>query len=111
MNTDDEFYIGWESKAPIQTARRVRRIVVTLLTICVVLAGAFAMAQRTIGRAVFEWGTVKEFSGTFKSQPYPHLVASNATYYLVNPILTLRRASTGNPSTCRARSFTATTRR
>jgi hypothetical protein len=44
---------------------------------------------------VFEWGTVKTFSGVLKLQPYPHLLvprpgatgvqASFSTYYLVAP--------------------------
>ena len=85
MNTNDEFYIGWEAKAPERTALRLRRIVLSSLAACIIIAAGLAFAQRTIGRSVFEWGRVKEFSGTFRAQPYPHLVAQNSTYYLVNP--------------------------
>src|SRR5688572_8867129 len=34
----------------------------------------FALSQRLIGTATFEWGNVKEFSGILRTGPYPHLV-------------------------------------
>ena len=91
----DEFYIGWENQAAPGIKRFVRRIV--LLLLAVGLDGAFALAarQRTIGVSAFEWGTVKEFSGVLKLQPYPHLLVPRpgtsgaqttfSTYYLVAP--------------------------
>ena len=92
---NDEFYIGWEDKAAPDLGRFVRRIVWLLLI--AVFGGALALAarQRTIGVSVFEWGTVKSFSGILKLAPYPHLLVprsrtANAqnefsTYYLVAP--------------------------
>jgi len=95
MNGHDEFYIGWESKAPAGIGSRVRRIVVFLLALAVLLGVLLALVQRNIGVSVFEWGKVKSFSGILKSQPYPHLLvprpgtspgpSSFSSYYLVNP--------------------------
>ena len=92
---NDEFYIGWEDKAPCGVGSQVRRAVVLLLGLMFVLGVGLSLAQRTIGVSVFEWGKVKEFTGVLKSQPYPHLllarpgaVAGQATfssYYLVKP--------------------------
>ncbi len=92
---NDEFYIGWEDKAPPAIGSRVRRAVVFLLVLAVVLGALLAVAQRTIGVSVFEWGNVKSFSGILKSQPYPHLLvprpgasgsqAAFSSYYLVKP--------------------------
>ena len=92
---NDEFYIGWEDKAPPAIGSRVRRAVVFLLVLAVVLAALLAVAQRTIGVSVFEWGNVKSFSGILKSQPYPHLLVPRprasggqtafSSYYLVKP--------------------------
>jgi hypothetical protein len=49
----------------------------------------FAASQRLIGRAVFEWGNVKTFSGVLNAKPVPHLVvnsaATNRSYFLVRP--------------------------
>jgi hypothetical protein len=95
MNRPDEFYIGWEDKAPPVLSQRVRRGVVFLLALATVLGVLLAVAQRTIGVSVFEWGQVKSFSGILRSQPCPHLLvprpgvggrqASYSSYYLVKP--------------------------
>lgn len=95
MSGNDEFYIGWEDKAPPSVGLRVRRTVVLLLAFAVALGVLFSLAQRTIGVSVFEWGKVKSFSGIFKSQPYPHLLVPRpgasdgqtpfSSYYLVKP--------------------------
>src|ERR1051325_8264151 len=95
MEMNDEFYIGWEDRAPIGVGKSVRGAVVILLALAVALGVVFALAQRTIGVSVFEWGKVKVFSGILKSEPYPHLLvllpgASErqgfySSYYLVKP--------------------------
>jgi len=92
---NDEFYIGWEAKAPADIGRTVRRAVACLLAIALLAAAVLAIAQRTIGVSVFEWGTLKDFSGIMQSQPYPHLLVprpgvtagqvSFSSYYLVKP--------------------------
>src|SRR2546426_92337 len=95
MEMDDEFYIGWESNAPPGIGSRVRRAAVFLLALAVVLGVLLAVAQRTIGGSVFEWGKIKSFSGILKSQPYSHLLVPRpgasgghgaySSYYLVKP--------------------------
>ncbi len=95
MNGHDEFYIGWESKAPAGIGSRVRRVAVFLLALAVLLGVLLALVQRNIGVSVFEWGKVKGFSGILKSQPYPHLLVPRpgasdgqtafSSYYLVKP--------------------------
>jgi hypothetical protein len=91
QNTN-EFYIGWQAQAPHGIGVHVRKVVVSLLFLASGLALVFALTQRTIGVAVFEWGTLKTFSGTLKSQPYPHLLvqrpgqgSGQSAYYLVAP--------------------------
>ena len=93
MNHD--FYIGWEAKASTEIRQHVRWMVAGLLVMTLGLALAFAATQQTIGISVFEWGTVKKFSGVLRLQPYPHLLVSRpgktssnlnfSTYYLVAP--------------------------
>src|SRR6266436_2983562 len=95
MKPQDEFYIGWQSKAPPAIGSRVRRAVMVLLALGVLLGVLLAVAQRSIGVSVFEWGKVKSFSGILRSQPYPHLLVSRpgangatapfSSYYLVKP--------------------------
>ena len=93
MNND--FYIGWEPKAPPRIGKFLRLFVVMLFVAAIGLALAFAAVQRSIGVSVFEWGTVKKFSGILKLEPYPHLLVPRpgaadtqnnfSTYYLVAP--------------------------
>jgi len=90
---NDDFYIGWEAKAPPSIGTFTRRVVGLLLIGAIGLALAFAVVQHSIGVSVFEWGTVKQFSGILKLQPYPHLLVPRpeapdarnqfSTYYLV----------------------------
>jgi hypothetical protein len=92
---NDEFYIGWERRAAPGPGRFMRMLVTLTLVIAFGLALALAAAQHTIGVSVFEWGTVKKFSGILQIQPYPHLLVprpglvgvqpSYSTFYLVAP--------------------------
>jgi hypothetical protein len=92
---NNEFYIGWEAKSAPGIGKFVRMVVLMLLVAAIGFALAFAAMQYSIGVSVFEWGTVKKFSGILKLEPYPHLLvprpdaagAQNnfSTYYLVAP--------------------------
>ncbi len=91
----EDFYIGWEARAGTGPARRMRGVVALLLLAGLGLAVALAAQQHTIGTSIFEWGTLKPFSGRLELEPYPHLLvprpgATNtqpgfSTYYLVAP--------------------------
>jgi hypothetical protein len=92
MNTEDEFYIGWQSRAPVGIGSYVRKTVVALVILALAAASILPLVQRTIGVAVFEWGTIKTFTGLFELKPYPHLLvqrpgreAGRSSYYLVAP--------------------------
>jgi len=91
----DDFYIGWEARPAPGVRNFLRGVAIWLLAGTLGLALAFAAAQHSIGVSVFEWGTVKNFSGVLKLQPYPHLLVPRpgatgsqtgfSTYYLVAP--------------------------
>jgi hypothetical protein len=93
---NDEFYIGWQSKAPPRTGRAVQLMTVALLLAMALVAATLAVVQRTIGAAVFEYGDEKHFSGIFRVWPYPHLLVIRpngdgkpvtfSTYFLVAPL-------------------------
>jgi len=71
---NDDFYIGWEDKAPATQARTMRRVVALILTATILAAVGLATSQRLIGVAYFEWGDVRPFTGVLHAAPYPHLV-------------------------------------
>jgi hypothetical protein len=95
MNQPDEFYLGWEAKPPPGIGRTVRKVVGVLLLLALLMPLVLAVSQHMIGTSVFEWGTIKSFSGILQTQPYPHLLVSRpgtadglspySTYYLVAP--------------------------
>ena len=90
---NDEFYIGWEPKAPPQFGWLIRRVVIALLLMATIIPAVLAVSQRMIGSGVFEWGTQKNLAGVLVALPYPHLLVprpGNSTagvpfssYYLV----------------------------
>ena len=92
---NDEFYIGWEDKAAPDIGKTVRKAVIVVLALALIAPIALALAQHMIGTSVFEWGTLKSFSGIFRAAPYPHLLVPRpgtagketqfSTYYLVAP--------------------------
>jgi hypothetical protein len=92
---NDEFYIGWEARAAPGIGKTVRKAVIGLLTLALLVPAVLAISQHTIGVSIFEWGTVKKFSGVLQLQPYPHLLVPRpgatgaqpgfSTYYLVAP--------------------------
>lgn len=95
MNQSDEFYIGWQSKAPTGIGSTVRKVVVGLFLLFIAGAVLIARSQRMIGTSAFEWGTQKHLSGILQVEPYPHLLVPRpgkikgvppfSTYYLVAP--------------------------
>jgi len=92
---NDEFYIGWEAKAAPGIGKTVRRAVILVLILALLVPVGLAVSQRMIGTSVFEWGTLKSFSGVLQISPYPHLLVPRpgnvegqsrfSTYYLVAP--------------------------
>jgi hypothetical protein len=71
---NDDFYIGWEDKAPASHGRATRRLVMAVGALAMLAAVGLAASQRLIGTAFFEWGTVREFTGVLRAEPYPHLI-------------------------------------
>ncbi len=89
----EEFFIGWQGKAPEAMGRFLRGKTILLLILAALIAGAAAIWQGTIGKAYFEFGKVRDFSGILLNEPVPMLVANQAdetsgaaVYYLVNPL-------------------------
>ncbi|HWD18086.1 MAG TPA: hypothetical protein VHB20_02315 [Verrucomicrobiae bacterium] len=92
---NDEFYIGWEAKAPSAISRAARKTICALFMVGIAASITFAAAQRMIGASAFEWGTQKTVSGVLRLSPYPYLLVARpgqvgpldcfSTYCLVAP--------------------------
>jgi hypothetical protein len=89
---NEEFFIGWQGKAPEKTGRFLRGRLVAAIFVTLVAGLAFAGLQRTIGKAWFEYGNIREFSGLLVKSPVPMLLTESpdeqsgeSVYLLVNP--------------------------
>jgi len=71
----DNFYVGYLEPKP-ETARRLRRLAATLVVLAAVVATALAIATGPFDRAVYEYGTEREWKGRLEAAPYPVLIAT-----------------------------------
>lgn len=90
--SSEEFFIGWQGKAPPQTGRFLRGRIVLILVATLVLGAILAASQGTIGRAWFQFGDVREFHGLLVREPVPMLLTESpdpesgeSVYLLVSP--------------------------
>lgn len=90
---NDEFFIGWQGRAPAAMGRRLRVITLVLAGAAMVFAAVFAAAQGTIGQARWEWGNVRTFEGVLVAAPAPILITDEpdptsgaSTFLLVDPL-------------------------
>lgn len=75
----DDFYVGYQRRAPAGLARRLRGVVAALLALAVGVALLLAAAQEPFGGGTFEFGTEREWAGTIVARPYPMLLVPRPT--------------------------------
>ena len=86
---DDEFFVGWQGRAPRKTGRAVARVSIGATVAALACAVVFAALQRTYGDSKWEYGNVREFSGVLLAEPVPTLLtdapepASGAAVFLL----------------------------
>ena len=84
----EEFFIGWQGKAPEKTGRFLKMLTVAAVVIAVGVAAVLPALQRTVSEdARFEFGNLREFSGILVKEPVPMLIGDEqVVYFLVNPL-------------------------
>ena len=70
----NDFYVGYASKAPIQLARFIRKIILVLSLLAVTVALLLVLGQMPFANSVFEYGKLRKFEGIIETQPYPTLL-------------------------------------
>ena len=70
----DDFYIGYQGRAPAGLGRFLRRAVAALLLAAGVVAAALAGLQSRFDPGVFEFGEEREFQGVIREHPHPFLL-------------------------------------
>lgn len=73
MHKPEEFYIGWQQKAPGSFARTVRRFVLTVGVVTTLAAIALVITQQGFVDSVFELGKITEVEGILVKHPVPML--------------------------------------
>ncbi|MFT3678912.1 MAG: hypothetical protein QM791_01490 [Ferruginibacter sp.] len=69
----DEFYIGWQPKAPLSFAAHVKRVLRFIMPAAIITALLTASFQKRFSRANFEFGTVTTVKGIYIAEPVPML--------------------------------------
>jgi hypothetical protein len=70
----NEFYVGYQPKAPAGIHRRIVAAVLLLMSVAVVAGVVFSRSQRTFAASTFEYGSPRTFEGIVQLDPYPMLV-------------------------------------
>jgi hypothetical protein len=73
----DDFFIGWQDRAPAAYARRSRTFVYALFVAIPLLAGLIVFSQRGFLPSVFEFGQTTELEGVLALRPVPMLKIRN----------------------------------
>jgi uncharacterized membrane protein len=83
----EEFFIGWQGKAPEKTGRFLKRLTIAGILVALGLAAALPALQKTVSQeAKFDYGNLQEFSGVLLKEPVPLLLGDDhVLYFLVNP--------------------------
>ena len=82
----DEFFIGWQGKAPKENGRFLKRLVIVAAVLVAATAVAVSAFQRTATRDSRWDSETIEFTGILLKEPAPILIGDdNQVRFLVNP--------------------------
>jgi len=68
-----DFYIGWMSKAPKSFAKHIKRVLLILFPVALIVAYLLSTSQKKFSTANFEFGKLTEVKGIFYNTPVPML--------------------------------------
>ena len=74
MSAGDDFYVGYQRRAPAALAGFLRGASLLLLVLAAAMAALLATGQKRFGPGVFEYGTERELTGVIAERPVPLLV-------------------------------------
>ena len=82
IDSGEEFYVGYQTKAPPGLARWLRVTVIALLTLGLALAAMLVIGQHPFEANRFEFQQYRDYEGTFHAQPVPRLRSGGTDYLL-----------------------------
>ena len=72
-----DFYIGWMSKAPKSFVKHVKRVLLILFPVALIVAYLLSTSQKKFSTANFEFGKLTEIKGIYYNNPVPLLKVFN----------------------------------
>jgi hypothetical protein len=81
----DEFYVGYQPRAPKQLAHWTRRAVPALFLFFAAAALVFVNAQAPFEQSKFEFQQFRSYEGDIVAWPHPMLLTKDARFLLVAP--------------------------
>ena len=73
----DELYVGYVDETPPGIHRFARRLVVGLIALAMTIGLCLALLLERFDEGVFEYGTVRDYSGELVVDPYPRLITTD----------------------------------
>lgn len=89
----DEFYIGWQPKAPLSVSKHVYKVIAVLMLVAILIGGILALMQKRFSNSRFEYGQLTEVTGIYQNSPVPSLKvmtkrgASGNSTYITMPLV------------------------
>lgn len=75
MNKKKELFIGWKDEMPAGNKSLLRKVLIPLFILLPIIVILLVLAQRPFNNHIFEFGNVKNISGTYYQSPFPILIA------------------------------------
>ena len=76
-NRRDEWYVGYLDETPPGIRRFARRLALRLVALAAALGAGLALLLERFDEGVFEYGTVREYSGELLVDPHPRLLTAD----------------------------------
>jgi hypothetical protein len=81
----DEFYVGYQPKAPPSLAKTVKRIAAGAVFAALAVGALLVLDQPKFAASRFEFGILREYTGTIEDWPTPALINAGSRYLFVAP--------------------------
>jgi hypothetical protein len=70
---NNEFYIGWQARAPAVFVKHIRKAVLVVFALALLIGFLLSSSQKKFSTASFEFGKLTEIKGVYYNQPVPLL--------------------------------------
>ncbi len=71
VNNQNEFYIGWQAKAPNEFSKKIKRFIWLLAVVVLLISATLVLSQQGFADSVFEFGKSTQVEGIFTRTPVP----------------------------------------